>query len=610
MAFLIAAVFSSAVLPGFADDPTRDDGTPQAQPPRAKTESLLPDVTKSFVSMPKFEELRAAWAKTQFGKLSDDPLMAPFIEDLDRQIDERLAQTGARLGLAWSDIRTIYSGEICIASLQPAGPKPKENYALAVLVDVMGKDNALANLLRKVDANMMGRKAEKEEKTIGGASASIYVLPKKRGSRIRHKAIVLVHHDWLLAVDDESIAEDIVARINGKPETPALSSVEAFKQVMAKSTELANGAPAHLRIFVEPFGLAEVSKAAERAGRRSRKRRTDRAQALQDQGFSCIEGVGAQVSFASGGQDVLFHAFVHCPKEKRVKAAQMLDFPNAGGRPFAWTPKDTASVVAVNWKLLKAFKSLEPLVNEMLGDDVWDEIMDGIEKDKNGPQINLERDLVAHMKDRLTIFTDVKKPIGPKSERFAVVVELKDAVAVRRAVKKAFENDAFAKPILHNGETIWDIKDKNAKDRLFNNMSVVVNKDILLIGSTVDYVKALMDRESDNAFVKSQNYIAVENALKALGANGDAIRGFSDSQRSTEANYEMLRANRLPESNSMLGNFLNGLWPTGDEAVKREPKIDGTKLPPFQKVKHFFRPGGFYIHTSDSGWSIVGSLLP
>ncbi len=595
---------------GFADDPTRDNAAPQAEPPRAATESLLPDVTKSFVSMPNFDTLRLAWAKTQFGKMTNDPLMAPFVKDLDRQIDERLAQTGSRLGLAWSDIRAVHGGEICIASLQPAGPKPKENYAMAVLVDVVGKDVAVDALLKKIDANMVARKAKKEERQIGGASARVYVLPKKRGARIQQKAIVLVHQNWLLAVDNDAIAEDIVARINGKPQTPSLASVPAFGQVMKKSAELSNGAPIHVRLFVEPFGLTVVSKAAQRAGRRSRTRRTNRAAALQNQGFSSIEGVGAQISFDSGGQDVLFHAFVYCPKENRVKAAKMLDFPNAGGQPFAWTPKDAAFMVTANWRLLKAFNSMEPLVNELMGDDVWDEIMEGIEKDKNGPQISLERDLIAHMKDRLTMFTDIKKPIGPESERFAIVVELKDVAAVRDAIKKAFKDDAYATPILYQGDTIWDIKDPNAKDRLFNNMSAVVHNGVLIIGSTVEYVKALMDRKPDNAFAKSVHYIAVENALKALGANGDAIRGYSDTQRATEANYEMLRANRLPESKSMLANFLNGLWPTGDEAVKREPKIDGKKLPPFGQVKQFFRPGGFYIHSTDSGWSIVGCLLP
>lgn len=606
--FLPAAVWADN-----PDDPSSGDDAVPAQA-RDATETLLPAVTKSFLSIPDFTSLREAWNKTQFGKLMNDPLMKPFVDSLDEQVDAKLSETGTRLGLSWSDIRDVYGGEICFASMQPPGEKPTENYAMAVLVDVTGKDKPVDDLLKKIDANMAARKAARSDTTLSGADVVVYELPRKPRVRVRQKAYIAVHDNWLLATDQESMAEDILQRINGTNQEPSLADLNAFGEVMKRSAEMAGDAPRHLRFFLEPFGMMEVAKAARNAGRRSRTRKPDRLAAFRRQGFDSVEGFGGLVTFASGEEavekDVLYHAFIYAPEDKRVKAAQMLDFPNNGIKIPAWTPVDAGSVVTINWRIEKAFDSLEPLVNELMGDDVWAEIISSIEKDRNGPQINLKEDLVVHLKDQLTVMTDIKEPIEGDSERIVVAIEVKDSEAVKTTIRKTFERDPHATPRPYKGAMIYDIKDPNDDDRLLNHMSLVVHNGALLIGTSSEYLKKVMDSESNDAMAKSDVYIEVENVLKELGANGDAVQGFNNRQRSMKVNYELIRQNKLPGASTMLAKMLDSMYPTGDEAVPREPRIDGGKLPPFANVKDYFRPSGFYLHSSEAGWSVKGFVLP
>ena len=69
--------------------------------------------------MPDVEELRDRWNETQIGRMVNDPVMKPFVDDLRDQIKDKMSSTRVRLGLTLDDLKGIYGGELCIAMLQP-----------------------------------------------------------------------------------------------------------------------------------------------------------------------------------------------------------------------------------------------------------------------------------------------------------------------------------------------------------------------------------------------------------------------------------------------------------------------------------------------------------
>ena len=83
------------------------------------SETLLPNTTKAYVSVPDVDNLRAHFDQTQLGLLIKDPVMQPFVEDAQRQIRDKLSEASVRLGLSWDDLKDVYGGEVAMALLQP-----------------------------------------------------------------------------------------------------------------------------------------------------------------------------------------------------------------------------------------------------------------------------------------------------------------------------------------------------------------------------------------------------------------------------------------------------------------------------------------------------------
>ncbi|MEC9002153.1 MAG: hypothetical protein VX644_02175, partial [Planctomycetota bacterium] len=109
------------------------------------SETLLPATTKGFLSLPDLDAFQAAFDRTQLGQLVQDPVMKPFVEDLQRQLKSKLNQTNVRLGIRWEDLADTYGGEICFAIVQPSDAH--QPHAIAMIVDVTDHQQQAQQLL-------------------------------------------------------------------------------------------------------------------------------------------------------------------------------------------------------------------------------------------------------------------------------------------------------------------------------------------------------------------------------------------------------------------------------------------------------------------------------
>ncbi len=57
--------------------------------------------------MPDVEEMESAFDTIGLGKIINDPTFKPFIQDLERQLNERFETTSGRLGISISDCVTF-----------------------------------------------------------------------------------------------------------------------------------------------------------------------------------------------------------------------------------------------------------------------------------------------------------------------------------------------------------------------------------------------------------------------------------------------------------------------------------------------------------------------
>jgi hypothetical protein len=616
-----------------------------AAPP---SEKLLPAGTKGYIATNDVEEVREKFRQTQLGELVNDPVMKPFIEDLKEQIGAKLEKAGKRMGLKWADMEGVSGGEVALAVVQPDA-KDKTSHATVLLVDITGKRDKADALLAKVDANQRTNKATKSVQKAGGVDLTVYTQPLAAGAKVQEKAYYFIQDEVLVATDHLAVATEIAGRFEGGG-TPSLATVEAFQAAMKRNTDAAAGMPQQIRWFVEPFGYAEVSRAIQ-GGRR--KRGNDMLKILKDQGFTAIQGVGGYVFFATGNEEILHRTYIHAPavagkageraKDKYHLAMRMLDFPNATAPddldPQPWVLPDVASYLTFNMKLKDAFEMSKTLVDAIAGDTgVFDDIWLNLETDPNGPKINIRKELVDLLGERVTIMSDVKVPIDLKSERLMGLVEVKDPPIVAKALQKAFEHDPAAKKRVVKGQTIWELTQEEgvAEDTelmiegagfvskeegeeaeeedaapMLPNMALTVFDGHLIISTHVDFIKEFIERQGTHKGLAAEaDFVRVTTELKRLGSNLDSFRFFTRTDEAYRGTYELVKQNKLPQSETLLARVLNGLMSQPKEAgAMRKQAIDGSKLPPYEAVIKYFGPGGFYVQSERDGWFVVGCLL-
>jgi len=600
-------------------------------------DSLMPPTTKGFVSIPDATRLRQDFEKTQLGQLVNDPAMEPFIEDLMQQMESKLGRTDSRLGIKPEDLKGVHGGEVAIGTLQPGGDA--KQHALALIVDVTGHTEQANKLLADIAKKMKGKGAQSSTRTVSGVSLTTYVLPRQRGETETQKNVYFLHDQVLVGVDHEVAAQEILTRLLD-PKQKSLKDDGAYQATMTRVRAAAGDAQPHLRWFVEPFGYVETLRAS--AGGR-KKRGTDLLKVLANQGFSAIQGLGGFVEFATAENELVHRTFIYAPPvnssgEKYNLAARMLKFPNSKDAvPPAWMPHQTTNYLTLHWKMKEAFEHSKSLVDEVAGAPVFEDILDSLKNDPNGPRVDLRQGLVRHLGERASFFADYRLPITTSSERWLVALEVKDPAAVQATIDKAMKADPDAKKHVIGTHTVWEIieqqepadveelniaspgfgefgeaEEEEEEDRgpLLSHAAFTVGFGQLLVASHLDYLEEVLNRGAGQQTLdKTKDFVMIDHALTKIGAGQDAVRYFSRMDKEFHTTYELIRQGKMPESETLLGDALNRLFAPEEKGALREQQIRGNKMPDYDKVRVYLGPAGLYVQSEDNGWFVAGCVL-
>ncbi len=104
-----------------------------------------------------------------------------------------------------------------------------------------------------------------------------------------------------------------------------------------------------------------------------------------------------------------------------------------------------ASYTTLYWDMLKAFDNFGPLFDGFLEQEgIWKDVVESMEKDPDGPQINIRSEFFSLLGQRVTSIVDPQLPATPDSARYLIAFEIADPNNLKRvleAMKKAFAND-------------------------------------------------------------------------------------------------------------------------------------------------------------------------
>jgi hypothetical protein len=615
-------------------------------------ERLLPATTKGVVLITDVDVLAKHWDATELGKLMADPVMEPFAKDLRRQFQDRLSRLRERLGVKLDDLRGVPSGEMDIALIQP-GP---DKAAVALLADVTGHLDKARELLVKVSNNLKAKGAKETVENFGGVPLIIYDLPETADYPANRIAYFFDERAGLLgAADDIDEAKRILTRKAGQA-TPGgtLRDIVPFQKVMSRCQQHDRRVSPRIqqpqiRWYLDPMGYAECVRTLtpEKHRRKGRSVIT----VFRNQGFDAIQGIGGFIDFKVEGYELLHRTAVYAPGPyKNMVGMDVLTFPNSRDHSLpAFIPNDVATCTTFQWNMLKAFDNIGPTFNELNADEgetgLWDDLIRDFKEDKYGPQIDLREELVKYLDDRIVVISDYVLPITTTSERLLFAVKVRNPQQVAAAMKKLLKDDPTIRGRKFEGLDIWETVEQEEMDLpeppdielpnltpekkkpvgrkgrsfrgedeeeqpLLPHASVTVCYGHLLIASHYDYLVDILKRsKKPDPLANCMDYRVVSAAMDRLGAGEGFLRSFSRTDEEYRPTYELIRAGKMPEAETLFGRMLNSLFGPQKPGVIREQKVDGREMPPYQIVRRYLGPAGIFGRTESEGWFVVGFTL-
>ncbi len=259
------------------------------------------------------------------------------------------------------------------------------------------------------------------------------------------------------AADNLEIIHGILGRLAGK-KPGSLSEVEGFKKVMQRcKTDIPDITP-QIRWFINPLGYAAAARAATPP--QQRRKGKSILEVMRNQGVEAIQGVGGYASFSSEGYDLVHRTAVYAPPPYRNAMKMLVLINGKDYTPQKWVPREIATYSTLYFDILNAFDNFGPLFDELFGEGesgAWTDVLAGLKKDPNGPQIDLREELIKYLGHRVSMLTDYELPITTASERLLFAIETTDDQAVAKALEKWLKNDPTAKRREIGGHVIWEI---------------------------------------------------------------------------------------------------------------------------------------------------------
>ena len=614
------------------------------------SETIFPSSTRAWLSVANPQELRASFNRTQYGQLLKDPVMKPFVDGFQAQLRSAGKQRLGKLGLALEDLGKVAGGEVALAVIEPA----PATMASILLVDTTGREAETKALLDQVEKRLLEQKATKADQTATTPGMTVFNLPSEPHDAVpRQRQVAIVSNSGVLVVGDvPAVVGQVVATLK-QGRKDALASLPAFQAVVARCGKQVPPSAAPLRWFVDPLGYAKLSRAANPP--RERRKGPDYIAILGRQGFDAVKGAGGMVFFDNGSREAQHHTLVYAPPlpgrepfaaDRFDLAARMLRFPNADSiEPPRWVPRDVSSWVAMQWDIAAAFASAEPLVDDIVGEKgVFDDVIASLKEDPDGPQIDVEKDLIASLGTRVSVLGDYATPIDIDSERLVIAIEAKDPAKVAATVAKSMGTDPDMRKLESNGYVIWEMIDRSAsipkleietpggaiahadddsdphhhrkrlrerEEKLLPHSAVTVAHGHLLIASHRDFLeRVLATSAGEGGLATAADYTVVTGEMKKLFPGMSAMRSFGRADESVRPAYEMLRKGEMPKSKSMMGQLLNAALGDGKEGSVRTQKIDGSTLPDFELIRKYFGTVGLGMESVPEGWYLAGLALP
>lgn len=581
-----------------------------------KLDHCFPDSTQIYFSIDNVKTLGDHWNATQLHGTLASPQFQSFRDSLRQQIEEAWPN---RLGLNLKDFTTLPSGEIAGGLIAIPGKRP----GFAVMMNVAGNasevNDFLVRLIRQTTSKQNGE-ATKERIVVGRQSVEATVLSfpnSKTGSATTAWYVALPQ--LLIATDQKYLAELLLSKLAGGAGA-TLDSRPEYQAIFSRlEQDSASKEAPQIRLFVNPLLAGEAIRSLVPASELKGK---SPFAALSSQGFDGIRGIGGTIDFTAESYECVYRFKVYIP-EQPTKALRVLSFTNVEGLdPPQWIGKNSTRYTLANFNALTTFNNIGPLFDEFIETEgAWNDVIDSLEKDKLGPQVNLRTELFANFGRQIssTSAFDPENPGDGEKFVFSVnILEGKEQV-VADALARMFESDPDFQKLELGGNAFWQYVPQKQNEKATAARPGAVRPGAarpgaarpkaatpgveteLIKGAVFGVAGGALYVSNDPKYLQSKVFDLPTNAVSILetpehiramqylsrepaAANGVFARGYSRNIDGLRENYELFRQGKVPTGQTFGARLLNALLTPPGQKTDRKVKFDGSALPPFDET--------------------------
>lgn len=615
---LVLSIVSSVVSYG-GDTLAKQDQT-SVTAHSSDLERLLPDSTLGFIRVKNVAQLTERWNRLGFRS----PMANPALLAVIARMEEQFPQAWQDAKLSWSDLLTLPGGGACIAVVESTPGRA----AIVFGIDVRDRHKEAIAFF-----DHLGRSTQPNES----------LSPAKA-----HEDATIVEHpilsyflkgDLLVVTSDREVTQSLLA---SWPGSGAVVQSEAYRAVMEQCQADAEKTKPDICCFLRPIEFLSARMTLKTP--KSPMTAQQYGEQAKMTGFDAIRGVGGVCWFDRGPQALLYRVAVYAP-DRTGWAMKMLRMPNRQSHePPPWAPNDVEAFGDFYWEMQQAFGPFCKVFSLGIDASVWeqdlfDDVLDAMRDDPRGPQVDLRKDFVERLSERVLVFRGAKSPNESVWQATVVGLEVTDEAAVAKSLKEYLRRGLGEDPNIVvvdydvQGNTLYEVKENDKEDspappEIGFAGAAAVNPSEPAKPSS----RKRSEKDSDERHADHPIFISVAHGYLLWGNDGDLLRSLltAGAPLAEDANYIAVRQ-ELAKLNAGPVSFL-AFARRGDdfgilarcmdtqkfftpfllEAQQREigePAVGRKGMLEPKTTRATVGPAGWFAESLPNGWRIVGIVL-
>jgi len=516
----------------------------------------LPDGVLLYVSVPNVVAAHEKFKETRISQLINDPQLEKFRQQLVDKYNDAEKKVQEEVGIPISDITALFSGELTLAVVRPAG----QSLGGVLFMDIGNHQDILDKLIAKAEEADEEKKAEKETEMIDGQKITTYTISSQEDASGEPVTVSYFVKDQKLVVASAvTILESVLDLWDGKSED-SFAGNAVYGEIIDQCTE-ENSEPA-VQYFVDPVGLL-----ASGLGMNPDTQLFAGMVYSPAFGLNGFKGMGGVMEFATEEFDSISRAmyYVDGPASGILK---IFEFRPTISAPPEWVPANAGQFIAFDWNIKGAYEAIESLYDSFTGPGKFAQVIDGLSK-QEGSKLHIKNDVVDVLSGQIQWY--LLPGNKPEDLNGTLAIGVKDAEKGQHLVDTVMELVGASEKSEFKGVQLSVGPGDGTQG------AAAVKDNFILVARTPEQLKTTLTGPAKAPLVDSRSYDAIaENIPEKV-----SLLAYQNPADQLQAGYEKARAGEFD-------SFTEG-------------KLDLSVLPPFDVLRKYFAPSASYFVPDEHG---------